>query len=80
MKIQTAEVSGTVVGNSSETREGASTADLTVRLDDGNTVQASVNGKIDYRPGRRAVLKATTSNFFGVRKHEFKYYLDEPAR
>jgi hypothetical protein len=80
MKIQTAEVSGTVVGNSSETREGASTADLTVRLDDGNTVQASVNGKIDYRPGRRVVLKATTSDFFGVRKHEFKYYLDEPVR
>jgi hypothetical protein len=80
MEIQTAEVSGTVVGRSSEPAEGESTAYLTVRLQDGNIVQASVKGKIDYRPERRVVLKATTSKFLAVGKHEFKYYLDEPAR
>ena len=80
MRIQTTDISGTVVENSSDAREGASTAYLTVRLEDGKTVQASVNGKIDYRPGRRVVLRETTSNFLGVRKHQFKNYLDEPAR
>ena len=80
MRIQTTEVSGTVVEKSSEARGDASTPYQTVRLEDGNTVQASVNGKIDYRPGGRAVLRETTSNFLGVRKHEFKNYVDEPAR
>ncbi len=78
MRIQT--TSGTVVENSSEARGDASTAYLTVRLEDGNTVQASVNGKIHYRPGRRTVLRETTSKFLGVKKHEFKNYLDDTAR
>ena len=79
LRIQSVDISGTVVGKSSEANEGTSTAYLTVRLDDGNTVQARVNGKIDYRPGRRVVLRETASNFFGVRKHEFKNYLDETS-
>ncbi len=79
MRIQSVDVSGTVVGNSRDAKEGTATTYLTVRLENGKTVQASVNGKIDYRPGRRVVLKETTSNFLGVRKHEFKNYLDEPA-
>lgn len=78
-RIQSVDISGTVVGNSRDAKEGTATTYLTVRLEDGNTVQASVHGKIDYRPGRRVVLKETTSNFLGVRKHEFKNYLDEPA-
>lgn len=80
MKIQTAEVSGTVVEYSRDATEAGSAPYLTVRLDNGNTVQASVNGKIDYRPGRRVLLKETTSTFFGMRKHEFKDYLEEAAR
>lgn len=65
MRIQATEVSGTVVGNSSEAKKGASTVYLTVGLEDGDTVQASVNGKIDYRPGRRVVLKRNDQQFFG---------------
>jgi hypothetical protein len=26
------------------------------------------------------IVKETSANFFGVRKHEFKKYLDEPRR
>ena len=45
MRIQSRDVSGTVVEISQEGRASASLAYLTVRLDDGNTVHASVNGK-----------------------------------
>jgi len=80
MRVQSVDIIGTVVEDSRDAKESTSTAFLTVRLDDGNTVQASVNGKVDYRPGRRVVLRETTSTFLGVRKHEFKNYFDEPAR
>ena len=73
MSIQTTEVSGTVLENSNEAKADAPTAYLTVRLADGHTVQASVNGKMDYRPGERVVLKETASSFFGGRKYEMNY-------
>ena len=80
MSLRSVDVGGTVVASSNDVTGEASPAFLTVRLESGETVQASVNGKIDYRPGRRVILRETTANFFGVRKHEFKKYLDEPAR
>jgi hypothetical protein len=80
MRIQSVDISGTVVGNSRDAKEATAKTYLTVRLENGNTVQASVHGKIDYRPGRRVVLRETTSNVFGVKKHEFRNYIDETAR
>jgi hypothetical protein len=80
MRIQSVDIRGTVVGNSRDAKEATAKTYLTVRLENGNTVQESVHGKIDYRPGRRVVLRETTSNVFGVKKHEFRNYIDETAR
>jgi hypothetical protein len=80
MSLRSVDVGGTVVASSNDVTGETAPAFLTVRLESGETVQASVNGKIDYRPGRRVILRETTANFFAVRKHEFKKYLDEPVR
>jgi hypothetical protein len=80
MSLRSVDVGGTVVASSNDVTGETAPAFLTVRLESGETIQASVNGKIDYRPGRRVILRETTANFFGVRKHEFKKYLDEPVR
>jgi len=53
---------------------------LTVKLDNGETVRASAAKGVDYRPGSRVIVKETTTNFFGVRKHEFKRYIEEARR
>jgi hypothetical protein len=78
--IQSIDVSGTVVNDRTDVRAGASVDYLTVQLDNGDTVRASSAGKIDYRPGQRVLVKAKSTNFFGIRKHEFKKYLDERRR
>jgi hypothetical protein len=57
------DVGGTVLASSNHVTGEASPVFLTVRLESGETVQASVNGKIDYRPGRRAILIETTAIF-----------------
>jgi hypothetical protein len=78
--IQSIEVSGTVVNDRTYLKTEASVDYLTVQLDNGDTVRASSAGKIDYRPGQRVLVKEKITNFFGIRKHEFKKYLDEPRR
>jgi hypothetical protein len=60
-----------------DVKAGALVDYLTVQLDSGDTVRASSAGKIDYRPGQRVLVKEKSTNFFGIRKHEFKKYLDE---
>ena len=64
----------------SDVKLGALVDYLTVQLDSGDTVRASSAGKIDYRPGQRVLVKEKSTNFFGIRKHEFKKYLDERRR
>jgi hypothetical protein len=78
--IQSIEVSGTMVNDRSDVKPGALVDYLTVQLDSGDTVRASSAGKIDYRPGQRVLVKEKSTNFFGIREHEFKKYLDERRR
>ena len=80
VRVQTFDVLGTVISERTDLKENARVSELLVRLDSGETVRASAAGKIEYRPGQRVIVKATNTNFFGVRKHEFKQYLGEPRR
>ncbi len=75
--IQSIDLSGTVVNDRTDVKAGALVDYLTVQLDSGDTVRASSAGTIDYRPGQRVLVKEKSTNFFGIRKHEFKKYLDE---
>lgn len=77
VRVRSAEVQGTVVSDRADLRDGAPVASLTVRLDSGATVHANVAGTTEYRPGRRVVVKHTTTNFFGIEKNEVAGYLDE---
>ena len=75
--IQSIDLSGTVVNDRTDVKAGALVDYLTVQLASGDTVRASSVGKIDYRPGQQVLVKEKSTNFFGIRKHEFKKYLDE---
>ena len=77
LNVHSSEVKGTVLDDRTDMKHSASAAYLTVRLESGETVKAGVNGKTDYRPGRRVILEERASNFFGVRRHEFKRYTDD---
>jgi hypothetical protein len=79
VRVRSIDVKGTVLKDRSAVKEGASVEYLTVRLESGDTVKATGNRKIDYRPGREVIIKETTASLFGVRKHVFKKYLDEAA-
>jgi hypothetical protein len=80
VRVQTFDVLGMVISERTDLKENAPVSELLVRLDSGETVRASAAGKIEYRPGQRVIVKETSTNFFGVRKHEFKQYLGEPRR
>jgi hypothetical protein len=80
IRIQSVDVIGTVISDRVDVKDSPSANYLTVKLDNGETVRASGAGTIEYRPGQRVIVKETSANFFGVRKHEFKKYLDEPRR
>jgi hypothetical protein len=51
---------------------------LIVQLDDGKTVRVRFAGSLDYRPKQRGVVREVTTHFFGLKKYEFKGYLDKP--
>ena len=74
IRIRSVEIQGTVVNRSSQSDY------LLVRIDNGDTVQARALSKQDYLPGRRVVVKATTTNFFGMRKYEIKSNVPEINR
>jgi hypothetical protein len=80
VRIQSVNVIGTVISDRVDVKENASATYLTVKLDNGEAVRASAAGTIEYRPGKRVIVTETSANFFGVRKHEFKTYLNEPRR
>lgn len=79
-RIQSVDFIGTVINDPVNIKNSASANYLTVRLDNGETVRARAAGTIEYRPGQRAIVTETSANFFGVRRHEFKRYLNEPRR
>jgi hypothetical protein len=80
IRIQSLEVSGTVISDRTDLKDNTPGSYLTVKLDNGETVRASAPETFEYRPGQRVIVKETSTNFFGVRKHEFKKYIDEPSR
>lgn len=80
MRIQSVDVKGTVLKDRTDAQEGTPAEYLTVRLESGVKIKASASLTIDYRPGREVIVKETTANFFGVKRYEFKKYVDEPGR
>jgi hypothetical protein len=80
VRIQSVDVIGTVISDRVDVKNSASANYLTVRLDNGDTVRVGAAGTIEYHPGRRVIVTETSANFLGVRKHEFKKYLNEPRR
>jgi hypothetical protein len=78
MRVRAVEVGGIVVNDRNNLKDGASVDYVTVRLEDGNTIKARANHKIEYHPGGHVIVKETRTNFFGVKKHEFKEYVAEP--
>ena len=77
VKFRSADVSGTVMPDGANTNPGEPVSYLIVKLDSGETVRAGATLPVDYRPGQRAVVRQTSSNFFGYKKHEFARYLDK---
>lgn len=80
LKVHLIEVTGTVLKDRTDVKAGATVSYLTVRLESGDEVKAIASSKADYRPGRRVILEERSSNFFRVRRHEFKRYVDESGR
>ena len=78
VNIRSVDVNGTVTSRQTETVKSESATYLIVQLDRGDTVRAKSVGSLDYRAGQRAVVREITTNFFGLKKHEFKGYLDKP--
>ena len=78
VNVRSVELRGTVISHRTETNKVGSVTYLIVQLDSGETVRARNLGPLDYRPGQRGVVREVTTNFFGLKKHEFKGYLDKP--
>ena len=78
VNVRSVELRGTVVSHRTDTTKAGSVTYLIVQLDNGETVRARNLGPLDYRPGQRGVVREVTTNFFGLKKHEFKGYLDKP--
>ena len=78
VRFRSADVFGTVLSDRTDVKENAAVNYLTVQLDNGETVRVDATRKADYRPGRKVIVKETTTNFFGLKKHAFKRYVDEP--
>jgi len=80
LRLQAVDILGTVVSDRAESIENTAVSYLTIKLDNGETVRASATTRVPYRPGRRVVVKEVRSKWSGVRKHEFKSYVDEASR
>lgn len=76
VNIRAVELNGTVTSHQTDTTESGSVTYLIVRLDGGETVRAKSLGVFEYRPGQRALVREIRSNIFGLKKYEFKGYLE----
>lgn len=79
VKIRSVDIIGTVVSRGTDPADGGHNHYLIVRMDNGEEIRVRPLGPLDFRPGQRGVVKQTTTNFFGFKKHEFKGYLDKPS-
>ena len=78
VNIQSVDLVGTVVSHGADPTDEGHVAYLIIRLDNGATVRARPIGPLDFRPSQRGVVREITSNFFGLKKYQFKRYLDKP--
>jgi hypothetical protein len=78
INVRSADFVGTVLSHGADPTDEGHNAYLIVKLDNGETVRARPVGSLDYRPGERGIVRQITTNFFGLKKHEFKGYLDKP--
>ncbi|MBM4296823.1 MAG: enolase [Deltaproteobacteria bacterium] len=76
INVRAENVGGIVISHRSQTTESGTVSYLIVRLDSGVIVEARFHGPLNYRPGHRALVREVTTNFFGLKKHEFKSYVD----
>lgn len=80
IRIRSTDVLATVMDDRAGANFNTRVNYLTVKLDSREMVRVNAAKGVDYRPGHRVLVKQTTTNFFGVRKHEFKRYVEEPRR
>jgi len=78
INIQTVDFLGIVIAHGAEPSGAGREAYLIVKLDNGESVRVRVAGWFDFRPGQRALVREITTNFLGLKKYEFKDYLDQP--
>lgn len=74
---RTREVKGTIVSFETTATETGVSRLIYVRLDDGHTVSAGIDGHITPRIGRRALLRATKMPFIGIERFRFQNFLEE---
>ena len=77
IKVQSIDLVGTVVSRGADPSDEGHNAYLMVQLDNGKTVRVRFAGSVGYQPRRRGVVREVTTNFFGLKKYEFKGYLDK---
>ena len=71
------DVSGTVLPQGANPNPSEPVSYLIVKLDSGETVRVGSTLALDYRPGQRVLVRQTSTNFFGYKKHEFARYIDK---
>jgi hypothetical protein len=76
INVRAVEINGTVTSFRSEATASGRVSYLILHLDSGEDVEALSVGPLSYRPGQRAVVRRVTTNFFGLKKYEFKGYLE----
>jgi len=77
VNFRSTDVGGTVLPDGVNSNPSEPVSYLIVKLDSGETVRVGSTQPVDYRPGQRAVVRQTSTNFFGYKKHEFAGYLDK---
>lgn len=79
VNVRSADMLGIVISHGTEPNREGQAAYLVITLDNGESVRVHPVGPLDFRPGQRAIVREITTNFFGLKKHEFKGYLDQPG-
>ena len=78
IKLQPEDFLGVVLSQEVKPSGGRREAFLIVRLDNGETVRVRNPGSLDFRLGRRIRVHEIKTTFFGLKKYEFRGYLDQP--
>jgi hypothetical protein len=77
IKVQSADLLGTVVSHGAYPSDQGYYSYLIIQLDNGSSVRVPIGSTVDYRPRRRVAIWEATTSFFGLKKYQFERYLDE---